>query len=68
MTIGLSRWLRLAASLLHPLGSGPARNIARLEDLRLSARDLADLNLPEQIAGRLRGGKAASEARRRVWL
>ncbi len=67
MTIGLSRWLRLAASLIHPMSLAPPRRIARLEDMALSERDLADLNLPEQISASLRSRAAANEARRRVW-
>ena len=66
MTIGLDRWLRLFAALLPPSPSARAR-MPRLDSLRLGERDLADLNLPDQVARRMRGRMAAEEFRRRVF-
>lgn len=65
MTIGLIRWLR---SLAPEQTTVHHRRIADLHMLRLTARDLADLNLPDHVAGRLKGREEAEEMRRRlIW-
>jgi hypothetical protein len=70
MTIGFSRWLRAvacAARLPTCRSAHSARSrITALDLRRLSARDLADLNLPEDVASRL-VAQAAEEARRSAW-
>ncbi len=63
MTIGLIRWLRSLA----PEQTIPHRRpLADLHMLRLSARDLADLNLPDHVAAGLRAREEADEVRRRL--
>ena len=64
MTIGLIRWLR---SLAPEQSMSQSRRLADLHSMRFSARDLADLNLPEDVARRFRL-REAEEARRRVVL
>jgi hypothetical protein len=64
MTIGLDRWLRLAASAAFPvLFRSPVQRLALLP---LSERDLDDLNLPDDLRARHSARSAADAARRRV--
>jgi hypothetical protein len=69
MTIGLIRWLRTLAPDLHSAASPhiDRRAAPDLRGLRLGPRDLADLNLPDHVAGALRGRCEAEELRRRVF-
>lgn len=62
MTIGLDRWLRFVAASAFPvLFQSPQPRLGRLP---LGARDLADLNLPEDVRARLEA-RSGVEARRR---
>lgn len=63
MTIGLIRWLRAFAP---PVRLSHSRAIPHIVALRLSARDIADLNLPGNIAGLLQARAEAEELRRRI--
>lgn len=63
MTIGLIRWLR---NLAPEHASSYRRAFAELYMLRLSARDLADLNLPDHVAAKLRAREEADEVRRKM--
>ena len=64
MTLGLDQWLRLygyfSARRVTPC------NIPQLNLSRLADRDIADLNLPHDIASQL-NGRHADERRRRMW-
>jgi hypothetical protein len=63
MTLGLE-WLRLIA--LRFVTHGRRRALPRLDIERLSARDIADLNLPRSMLSRLDASEA-EEQRRRVY-
>lgn len=63
MTIGLYRWLRFVAASAFPvLFRNPKPGLGRLP---LGARDLADLNLPEDIRSRLEARGGVENLRRR---
>jgi hypothetical protein len=67
MTIGFSRWLRAVACAARlPTCHSARPRITAVDLRRLSVRDLADLNLPEDVASRL-VAQAAEEARRSAW-
>lgn len=63
MTLWLSHWLQALASSLS--SSAQSRH-PYIDAIPLSARDIADLNLPPDIAGRLAARQAAEELRRRT--
>lgn len=63
MTIGLDRWLRFVAASAFPvLFNSPKPGLGRMP---LSARDLADLNLPEDVRAGLEARAGVEALRRR---
>ena len=62
MTLGLTHWLRLLSSVFVP-GRVSGAELPQLDLTRLSARDIADLNLPPGLAAR----REAEDLRRRVF-
>lgn len=62
MTVGLSRWLRGFVCAVRFTSEQSSRaQPQRLDQLALSERDLADLNLPPHVAARLRAREAAAD-------
>ena len=65
MTIGLDRWLRLVAASAFPvLFHNPRPRLGRMP---LSARDLADLNLPDDVRAGLEARGSIDALRRRCF-
>lgn len=64
MTLGLDQWLRMFAAILP--GAVSRRAVPPLDLASLGARDIADLNLPPEVAGRLQSSHDAREQRRRL--
>lgn len=62
MTLGISHWLHLLSSVFVP-GHAARGALPRLDLGRLSARDIADLNLPPGMSAR----REAEDLRRRVF-
>ncbi len=63
MTLGLTEFLRLLATCRS--WGPPMRGVTPLDLHQLSARDLADLNLPSAIAARLEAKRVEDAMRNR---
>ena len=63
MTLSLGRLTQLMLALLGDRGP-KTRTFTKLNLNALSERDLADLNLPFEVEGRLRGRREAQKIRR----
>lgn len=66
MTLGLDHFRYFLRSGL-PSSGASGRAVPPLDLRRLGARDLADLNLPDEVASRLGARHNAEELRRRVF-
>ncbi len=65
MTLSLERMARLLLGILTTRGVNRTR-IPRLDLMALNARDLADLNLPDDVRSRFMGQREVLELRWRV--
>ena len=65
MTLSLDRIVRLLVGILTARGVDH-QCIPRLDLMALNDRDLADLNLPADVRGRIMGQREALELRRRI--
>jgi hypothetical protein len=64
MTLSLERMARLLLGILTVNGAGRTR-VPRLDLMALNDRELADLNLPDDVRNRFMGQRPARDSRRR---